>query len=62
MAVAQEKHHVLACTCGDCLHWEIIHDGNKFAILCKTCNTEFAVTSIVIPESDNLNWVERDKL
>jgi hypothetical protein len=55
----------LSCTCGDCLHWEVLEINETkteavYAMLkCKTCEHEFPVTMIV-PAHDKLEWVDRD--
>ncbi len=45
------KKKVLACTCGDCVHWEIIGEAvtpgqgtNNVVLKCMTCKHEFAAT------------------
>jgi hypothetical protein len=49
----------LVCTCGDCLHWEVIEAGEGRSILCKTCGDSFPVT-IHIPPHDKLKWVDKN--
>lgn len=34
--------NLLSCSCGDCLHWEILENG----IICKTCEKHFAVPGV----------------
>jgi hypothetical protein len=57
---------VLACTCGDCLHWEIIGDAvtpgvkhNNVVLKCMTCKHEFKATVQVDPHE---KLVEVDKV
>jgi hypothetical protein len=33
---------LLICSCGDCLHWEIL----QRSIICKTCGKEFPVPGL----------------
>lgn len=62
MAIASKKHQVLSCTCGDCLHWEIIREATDrdLHLMCKSCGNEFHGNNLdSIPQ---LIWVERDAL
>jgi hypothetical protein len=48
----------LACTCGDCTHWEIIGDAvtpgttpNDVVLHCKTCGHDFPAKVQVDPHT-----------
>ena len=62
MAIAAQKHIVLACNCGDCLHWEIIkeHNDADLHLLCKTCGKEFHAANL--DSFTELKWVEREAI
>lgn len=51
----------LACTCGDCLHWEIleVETSGKTVLKCKTCEHVFPINNIDIPTHDKLVWVAK---
>ncbi len=64
LEVAQKQKQpvkLLACTCGDCLHWELGIDelGNQF-ILCKTCSHQFPA-QIVVDEHEKLQWQNHER-
>jgi hypothetical protein len=53
---------LLVCSCGDCLHWEILKDS----IICKSCGTEFPVLGLGellnshVEMHPDLNWKEHE--
>lgn len=61
------KQMVLACTCGDCVHWEIVGDAvtphasniNNVTLLCKTCGGTFKASLQVDPH-EKLVEIERE--
>lgn len=55
----------LSCTCGDCLHWELLRMNNPddfdFYLKCVTCGASFPLKTddeggILIPAADYLEW------
>lgn len=55
---------VLACTCGDCVHWEIVGDAvtpgqapNNVVLKCMTCKHEFKA-SVQVDEHEKLVEVD----
>lgn len=64
--MSKPKQKVLACTCGDCVHWEIVGDAvtpgaktNNVILLCKTCGDTFKATVQVDPH-EKLIEIERE--
>jgi len=51
---------VLACSCADCLHWEIVRNERGVHIHCKTCEHRFPVEFYTAPHT-KLSWVEREE-
>ena len=51
------KHKVLACTCGDCTHWEIIGAAvtpgatHDVIFKCKTCGHDFPGKAQIDPHT-----------
>ena len=44
---------LLICKCGDCAHWEIIHQENGDAVIkCVTCSVEYKAQVTVDPHED----------
>lgn len=51
---------VLHCTCGACVHWEIITKGARQFIKCMTCSDVFPIRGLKVPRHDKLKWIERN--
>lgn len=46
---------LLICKCGDCAHWEIIHQENGDAVIkCVTCSVEYKVSRIFCNSSTSI--------
>lgn len=65
--IVMPKEKVLGCTCGDCLHWEIIDKGESVVgttpvainLKCKTCGQKFQAMFCIDPH-EKLTEVEID--
>lgn len=59
------KDRVLACTCGDCTHWELItqsgdrHHPKTQSLKCMTCGHRFKAT-VRLSKHAKLKNVERE--
>jgi hypothetical protein len=57
------KANLLICTCGDCLHWELLQQS----IVCKSCGIEFPIPGLGkfiqehVDKHDALAWKEHER-
>lgn len=56
----KRKVELLICKCEDCTHWEIVKEGEKTSILCKTCGLEVPIT-FTFDEHSQIHWAEHER-